>query len=343
MTALAPAPVRVGGQVVELTAPMTIEMREHAVPEPLADEVVVAVAALGLCGTDLHLYAGRGATYPWVVGHDAAGVVHAVGSAVSGFDVGQRVAVDPVLHCGQCAACLSGRVQLCRVGGYLGMLGPGMAAQYVALPARQLLPLPDAVSDLAATALEPLAVALHTLRRVQPLMPEPGPAVVIGGGPLGLLQAQVMQHFGWKCSVFEPEPQRRELGTRLGLDMFDVHETGHDEGDDPAPRLVVETSAAGAGVDLAERQATPGSVIAMVGRGPHSVAPASILLKELSLVGVKGGPRCYGEAVDLVSQGVIDPTAVITHQFGWNHAAEAFAQTTEQPDSIVRSALYGEW
>ena len=331
-----------GGRVLQLSDRRVIEIVDRPVPEPGPGEVVVNVTALGLCGTDLHLFDGRGNEYPWVVGHDAAGVVATVGSEVSGLAEGQRVAVEPLLSCGQCPACERGKTQLCAVGGYLGMLGPGMAAQYVALPAVQVIPLPDSVSDLAATALEPLAVALHTLRRVAPLMSEPGPAIVIGGGPLGLLQAQVMEHFGWECSVVEPQARRRELGSSLGLTTLTPEEADALE-DDGRTRLIVETSASGPGVDQSERVATPGSVIAVVGRGPHSVTPPAVLLKELSILGVKGGPGLYPASVDLVAQGVVDPTAVITDTFDWEQAQQAFTDTVEQPGTIVRSALNGDW
>lgn len=331
-----------GGRVLQLSDKRVIDIVDRPVPDPGPGEVVVNVTALGLCGTDLHLFDGRGNEYPWVVGHDAAGVVAKIGEGVTGLEEGQRVAVDPVLSCGECAACRRGQTQLCSVGGYLGMLGPGMAAQYVGLPAKQVIPLPDGVSDLAATALEPLAVALHTLKRVGRLTTKPGPAFVIGGGPLGLLQAQVMEYFGWRCSVVEPQERRRELGASLGLTTLSPEEADALE-DDGQARLIVETSASGPGVDQSERMATPGSIIAVVGRGPHSVAPPAVLLKELSILGVKGGPGQYPGSVALVAQGVVDPTAVITHTFEWEHAQQAFSDTVEQPGTIVRSALTGTW
>ena len=336
--------VKLGGRVLELTAPHEITTTTHpALNQPEPGQVNIQMTALGLCGTDLHIYGGRGSAYPWVVGHDGVGIVEATGSGVAGLRQGQRVAVDPVLRCGHCSACSAGKVQLCKDGGYLGMLGPGLAAEYVQLPASQLIPVPDTVSDLAATVLEPIAVALHTLNRVRPLLPEPGVAAIIGGGPLGILQTQVMEHFGWDCVIFEPQQTRRNLAARLGLRALDPTELGEDWTLGNTPALVVETSAAGAGVDLAERVATPGSVIAVVGRGPHSVTPASMLLKELSVLGVKGGPGMYPEAVRLVAEGVIDPAAVISDEFSWASAAEAFKRTVEHPDIVVRSVLHGAW
>lgn len=334
--------VRPGGKVVELVAPRELHIAEYAHPEAEAHEVVVAVGALGLCGTDLHIFGGRGDTYPWVVGHDAVGTVHAVGPGVDHVQVGERVIVTPTLYCGECPACVSGSIQLCPNGGYLGMRGPGMAAQFVAVPARLVIPIPDAVCDLAATALEPLAVALHTVARITPLMPDPGPAIVIGGGPLGILQAKVMTHLGWDCIVAEPQAHRRDLATNLGIRAFDPADV-EDAVESSGRRLIVETSAAGPGVDLADRLATPGSIIAVVGRGPHSIAPGSVLVKELSILGINGGPGAYPAALELVASGVIDPTEVISHTFAWDEAPRAFAFSLDEPSIVVRTALVGSW
>ncbi|SEP63964.1 L-gulonate 5-dehydrogenase [Streptomyces sp. yr375] len=332
--------VRPGGTVMELVAPHVFAPTLRPVPEPAAGEVVVAMRALGLCGTDLHMYGGRAVEYPHVVGHDGAAVVTARGAGVTGVAVGERVTIDPVAHCGQCAACTRGATQLCPDGGYLGMLGPGLLAEYVCVPARLLVPLPDAVSDLAATVLEPVAVALHLLARVAPLLPkEPVPCAVVGGGPLGILLGVVLRHHGYAPHLFEPQETRRDLAAAVGLVAHPPEPIDLGDG----PRLVVETSAAPAGVALADELATPGSVVAVVGRAPHSIAPPSVLLKELSLIGVKGGPGQYPEAVRLVADGVVDPETVVTHRFGWHEAAEAFRISVDRPDLVVRTALVGAW
>lgn len=328
-----------GGRVIELESPGRFKLVHRPLPVPGRGEVVVHMTALGICGTDVHMYTGRGGVFPHVVGHDGVGVVSAIGDGVPDVLFNRRVAIDPIVRCGSCAACRLGKVQLCSTGGYLGMLGPGLAAEYVRLPFEQVVVLPDAVSDLAATVLEPIAVALHTLSRVGAMFDQAGVAAIVGAGPLGVLMAQVLEHAGWVCHLFEPQRTRRDLAKSLGLSVFEPHAL--DLGEEP--RLVVETSAAAAGVDLADDLCTPGSIVAVVGRAPASIAPASVLLKELTLVGVKGGASAYPAALQLVADGVIDPKVVVTHQFGWLQADEAFSLNVSSPDVVVRAALTGGW
>jgi threonine dehydrogenase-like Zn-dependent dehydrogenase len=203
----------------------------------------------------------------------------------------------------------------------------------------QVVPLPDNVTDAAATVLEPIAVALHTLERIAASVDGPWPTAVVGGGPLGILLALVFEHADHPCTVFEPEQSRRELGTKLGLKMTPAESIELPSG----PRIIVETSAARAGVALADELAIAGSVVAMVGRAPESIAPSSVLLKELTLIGVRGGPGKYDQAVHLVSQGIIDTEQVVTHRFGWGEAQDAFRMNIDQPGTITRALLTGRW
>lgn len=339
MTEIRTPEITPGGGVIQLVEPERFERVEHPVPEPRAGEVVVAIRELGLCGTDIHIFRGRGDSYPHVVGHDGVGVVHTIGPGVKHLSMGERVTVDPVVSCDNCHACRRGEVQLCPAGGYLGMIGPGLLAQYVRLPARQVVGIPDEVTDHAATVLEPVTVTLHMLSRIESFLAESVPCAIIGSGPLAIVMARVLEHHGYEPHLFEPLEQRRRLASSLGLfahppDPIDLG---------PDRRLVVETSATSGGVALADAMATSGSVVAVVGRAPESIAPASVLLKELTIVGVKGGPRRYEEAVRLVAEGVVDPAAVITHEYQWDEADRAFGFTAEHPEKAVRTVLAGAW
>jgi threonine dehydrogenase-like Zn-dependent dehydrogenase len=329
---------RVGGETVELVAPRRLELRRLRRPEPGAGEAVVRTRSVGICGTDLHAYGGRHDRLPMVLGHDMAGVVEATGDATDRGWLGKRVTIDPTVACGACESCRAGRPALCARGGYMGMTTPGALAEYVVVSTAQLVELPDGVTDESATVVEPVVVALRLLERARPLLPEPGPAAVVGGGPLGLLLAAVLRHFGWRVTVFEPIVRRREVGAGMGLRVLPPGPAEIEAG----PRLVVETSAVPKGAALARDLATPGSVIGVIGRAPASVSFADILLMELAVVGVRGGPGYYPEAVRLIGAGAVDPRAVISHRFPMSEAPAAFAFAHDPSNGVVRTVLERE-
>jgi threonine dehydrogenase-like Zn-dependent dehydrogenase len=329
---------RVGGDTVELVAPRRLELRRLRRPEPGPGEAVVRTRSVGICGTDLHAYGGRQDRLPIVLGHDMAGVVETTGDATDRSWLGKRVTVDPTVACGECEYCRADRPALCSRGGYMGMTTPGALAEYVAVPCAQLVELPESVTDESATVVEPVVVALGLLERARPLLPEPGPAAVVGGGPLGLLLARVLEYFGHAVTVFEPVAKRRELGAGMGLHVLPPGPADLGAG----PRLVVETSASQKGVALVLELATPGSVIGVIGRAPAPVSFADVLLRELAVLGVRGGPGHYPEAVRLIATGAVDPCAVITHRFPMSEAPAAFAHAHDPANGVVRAVLERE-
>ena len=172
-----------------------VELRETPVPEPGPHQVLVEVAAVGICGSDVHYFDhGRIADFvvrePLVLGHEASGTIRAVGSAVTDRAVGQRVAMEPQETCGRCRECQSGRYNLCPdVRFFATPPIHGAFAQYVILEAHRAHPVPDSLSDEAAALIEPLSVGVWAAQKAQI---QPGDRVlVIGAGPVGLLCADV--------------------------------------------------------------------------------------------------------------------------------------------------------
>ncbi|MCO8269091.1 alcohol dehydrogenase catalytic domain-containing protein [Actinoplanes sp. TRM 88003] len=321
--------VRVGGRVARLTAAGVITVTDEAVPVAGPGEALVRLTACGICGTDVHAYAGRPANLPITLGHDAAGVL---------VDSGQRVTIDPTIACGVCVYCAQNRPQLCRDGGYLGMTCEGTMAEYIVVPSDNLVPLPDEVSDIEATVLEPIAVALHVLERLGPWTAAQQQAHVVGGGPLGIVLTQTLIAHGWETVVHEPQEHRREAGRAAGLNVRDS--TKADPGD-PAdgPLLIVETSATAGGVALASRLATPGSAIAAVGRAPADFATADILGRELTVFGSRGGAGTYPRAVELVRDGLVRPAPVVSHKFALADTGEALRAVTAPGNTVLRAVL----
>src|SRR5450432_1132218 len=180
-----------------------LEMTELPQPTPDADEVLVRVAACGICGSDVHGYDGSSGRRipPIVMGHEAAGVIAALGSDVRTFKEGDRVTFDSTVYCGACGPCLRGEVNLCDRRQVLGVScgdyrREGAFAEFVSVPARIVYRLPDALSFAEASMLEAVAVAVHAASLAQ--ISRDTTALVVGAGTIGLLTLQALKAAGCK-------------------------------------------------------------------------------------------------------------------------------------------------
>lgn len=181
-----------------LTGVKEFEIQDLATPEILPNEVLINTAYAGVCGTDHDLYAGRpgsaAAVPPIVLGHENSGVVAAIGAEVTNVKVGDRVAVDPNIYCGQCEYCLTQRPELCDHLSAVGVTRDGGLAEQFTAPATVVYALPDNVSLRDAAAIEPVSCAVHglDLLKLHPYQK----ALVIGDGFMGQIFAQLLQAYG---------------------------------------------------------------------------------------------------------------------------------------------------
>lgn len=292
--------------VVHAPRQLTIEDVPDPVPRP--GDVIIAVHANGLCGSDLHLYDGEWSTvsYPVIPGHEFAGEVVAVGRDVGDGLIGRRFAVDPTLGCGACDHCLAGRRNVCRrVGGY-GVTRPGGSATLAAVAAVNLVPIPDDLPYVAAAVSQPLACAVHALRRADIQRGER--VLVVGAGAAGLLLAQAARTFGASSVVVcEPVAARRRVAEQLDLSgVFpdvDAAVEAHPQ------RFSLVTDATGRAEILAasfEATDTGGTLIAfgICGQGATvAIEPVKLYEREVRIVGTRGLNGTQRAAVELLASG----------------------------------------
>ncbi len=309
-----------------LTEPGKLEIRDLDIPEFTADEVLVKVAACGICGSDIHGFDGSTGRRipPLVMGHEAAGTVYAIGSAVSEFREGDRVTFDSTVSCGKCRFCQQGRVNLCDDRQVLGVscgeyCRDGAFAEFVAVPARILYRLPDELPMEHAALVEAVSVAVHAVRRSQLARGES--AVVVGTGMIGLLVVQVLKHFG-SDPVFAVDlderrlEQARELGadeTYLGgkeqlMDrLFDANNGSMLE---HAFEVVGISATVGTAVNAVRR----GGTVTLVGNlAPEVVLPLqSVVTRELTLQGTCASSGEYPECLELIASGAVKVAPLIS-------------------------------
>jgi (R,R)-butanediol dehydrogenase / meso-butanediol dehydrogenase / diacetyl reductase len=212
------------------------------VPAPAAGEALLRVLRVGICGTDLHIFQGHldhRVPKSGILGHETfAEVLEA--PAGSGFAAGQRVVVEPVEFCGVCRACKMGASYICYGLKVLGVDKAGGMQQYWSVPTSRLIRVPDALSDDHAALMEPLAIAVHDVRRAEV---KPGDAVLVfGGGPIGTLIAMVSRQRGARVAVAEVNPFRVDMLRGLGFEVV---------GPDRDPVRFASEWTGGDGVDVA--------------------------------------------------------------------------------------------
>lgn len=276
---------------------------EHVpMPQPASDDdAVVEVSYVALCGTDLRLLEGtlHDAQYPVVPGHEWTGVVRHAPSR-PGL-IGTMVVGSNFIPCGQCSSCAAGRQQLCPSLDEVGFSLPGACADFVRLPAANLRPMPTAISPAAGCLIEPLCVAVHAVDRSPRLA---GLSVaVLGGGTIGILVAQVaMAADASSVTVIEPVAERREIARAVGVTrVVDQPAACRDRA---APEIVFDATGSPDAFTQAlglVREAGTVMLVGYSGTETTSLAPSTMMLKELDVRGVLSGYGAIDRALDLAA------------------------------------------
>lgn len=214
-----------------MTAPGNIEFREVETPTPKAGEVLIKIMEIGVCGSDIHVWHGKHpfTSYPVTQGHEVSGEVAALGEGVTGFTIGQKVTIQPQVVCGKCYPCRHGKYNLCEELKVMGFQTTGVASEYFAVDAKKVTPLPDTMSFDEGAMIEPLAVAVHAVRKFGDI--KDMCVAVLGAGPIGILVAQTAKGMGAKSVLITDVSEvRLAKAKECGVD-FCVNTKNVDFGD----------------------------------------------------------------------------------------------------------------
>jgi 2-desacetyl-2-hydroxyethyl bacteriochlorophyllide A dehydrogenase len=318
-----------GGTIPTLTHLRKISITDAKIPTPQVDEELVKIRTAGVCGTDLHLYEADWGFMPVVLGHDAVGEI---------VSTGQRVSIDPAISCRTCELCLAGRPSACGEYKFLGLTAPGTFASYLTLPKANLHSLPDSVSDEAGTVLEPITVGLHTVERLMQVVTTAAPLIVVGGGPIGIVAAKLLQLSGFNVQLVEPLSARRDKAKAWGISAIDPAELRpHAKSGERA--VAIETSSSKSGAQLAMDWIGIGGVIVAVGAADLPLTYAQAVLKDQTLIGIRGGARRYEKAIELVASGAIPVGELISHQDSIANLEAVINATNANPLGVYRTVL----
>ena len=283
------------------TGTMEAEIRDVAEPEPGSGQVLVDLEYCGLCGSDMHAWHGHDERRvpPLVLGHEA------VGTVLTGDMAGRRVAVNPLMTCGDCRPCHRGNEHLCAERELIGMKVPGAFAERLAVDAVNLYPIGDGLGFEMAALAEPLACAIHAVR-LGPVEPADREVVVLGGGAIGLLAAYFYRHLGFNSvRIAETNAHRRAGLEKLGLaEVYDPLESSPEQVD-----IVFDAVGSGATRKAASALARPGGTIIHIGLQDslEGLDTRRVTLQEITFV----GSYCYRnsdfeEALALLDAGAIE-------------------------------------
>ncbi|MBA4114992.1 MAG: 2,3-butanediol dehydrogenase [Rubrobacter sp.] len=337
-----------------------IRLEEVPEPEVRAGSVKVKVDWCGICGTDLHEYlagpifippAGSphpitGETLPLTLGHEFAGEVVEVGGDSSEVRAGDRVAIEPVFRCGECAACLRGAVNLCEKLGFYGLMGGGGGlSEFAVVPSYMIHRLPEGLTSEQGALAEPIAVGLRAVRRAG--FEEGQSALVFGAGPIGAVTVQCLRAMGaGQVMVAEVSEARKQKALEIGADVVI----------DPTEESVVErvselTDGEGAehSFDAAGIQETlqtalhatrKGGTVTIISiwEGPVEINPNDLVLNELNVLGtICYTPKDFADTISMIQDGSIKTEGIITERIPLSNVVEGgFEELVDHKDRHVK-------
>ena len=341
------------------------DIRLGDAPEPRIkpDEVLVQSMYAGICGTDLHIFRGEfheRVNFPAIQGHEFGGLIVEVGKDVRGYQVGDRVAVDPIISCHACPACLSGHINACTSLKLLGVDLDGGFGQYVAVPVSHLYRLPENVPLEHASMVEMYGLGHHVLQRGQVQSGET--VVILGAGKLGLSVLDVLNHSASPATsiITDLQPFRLDVARKLGVEY-----AINIEQEDPLERVMEITGGAGAdvviecighyhlpeGKDDPEQQAAPlaqavkmirnGGRIVTAGLGEQLTAVhfKTLVIKEGQIIATRVTLGEFPRAIRVMSKGLLHPDLLITDKMPLRDVTQAFDKVDRDDPQTIKVVL----
>ena len=315
-------------RAVVIDAPGSIRVDNVPDPTPRPDEVLVRVDACGICGTDLHIIDGDSplARYPIIPGHEFAGEVVALGSAITqengngevSITVGSRVAIEPNLYCGHCDFCRTGHENLCLHYAAVGVTTNGAIAQYVAVPIAKAYVVPDSISLREAALIEPVSCAVHGMHSLNSRSGDT--FLIVGAGTMGLLLLQLALRGGASRVVMvDVNKQRLTRAEQLGVTRT-YNDIKRALADEPLGfNCVIDATGVPAVIENAFMTVKRGGKLMIFGVAPSeariSLSPFRIYNDEITVIGSMAVLFSFQAALDLISAGVINTEAMLTTAF----------------------------
>jgi L-iditol 2-dehydrogenase len=330
---------------VKMPEAYKIEYLDIPKPDVKANEVLIKVEVVGICGSDIQVYHGlhKYMSFPVVQGHEGSGIIEAVGAEVTKFKVGDKVTVQPQIFCGECQPCLTGNENVCQNLSVYGIHTDGMAQDYIAMPEKVVVKLDEGMSYETGAFVEPVSVAVGAIRRCGEVKDQN--LVVLGAGPIGNLVAQVAKADGADVLITDINDKKLSLAKKCGIphavntmnrDLKEViGETFGKRGAD----IIVDCAAVTPSILSAINAARPASKIVIVGnfKKPVEIELPLIQRQSIDIIGVMMYVRKdYEKAIRLMGEGSVIVDDMITTTYSAREYEKAYKYIDENPLDVMK-------
>ncbi|MGI6189194.1 MAG: zinc-binding alcohol dehydrogenase family protein [Clostridiales bacterium] len=332
--------IRKPGEIAVVDSPMPAE--------PEKNEVIVRIKAAGICGSDLHVYHGRSAfaAYPRIIGHELAGEVYQAGSLVSDLKPGDKVAIDPVISCGNCYACRIGRHNVCSSVKVLGIHVDGGFSQYIKVNAGNVHKIPDNIPWEEAAVIEPFTIAAEAVDRGR--LSADDSVLICGAGPIGLAILQAVRRAGAKAMIMDIIDSRLERAKKMGAEKVvntnntDLVKAIMDFTDGEGVNLIFEATGSISVLELCvSALVSQAGRIVVLGypRETARITPLDIMRRELDIIGSRLNRNMFPEVIEWIKAKEIEPSSIISHVFPMEKVREAIEMYDSEPEKTCKIVL----
>ncbi|QQK79614.1 zinc-binding alcohol dehydrogenase family protein [Salicibibacter cibi] len=334
-------------QAIQVFEPGKLEVVTKDKPEiERPDDVFVKIKAVGICGSDMHIYHGSNpfTVYPRVIGHEVSGEVASVGSRVSTLQPGDQVALEPISYCGECYACRKGRPNVCVNLEVFGVHRDGGMREFMVAPADKWHKVSESISFEAAALAEPMTIGAQATMRGN--VQKGDTVLIMGAGPTGLSCLLLAKQYGATTFISDFNQERLDYAKSVGADHLlnpgeeDIEKMIADETDQELANVVIDAVGTAGTFEQAVTLASVAGNVVTLGFNEQLSSIASLLLtkKELTIAGSRLQTHQFKSVIEEVNKGNIDPEAMISHTFHFQQVKDAFA-LLENPNKEVRKIV----
>lgn len=332
------------------------EMEMKTVPDPVpagSHDVLIRLKTVGVCGSDIHYYThgrigSQVVSYPFTVGHECAGIVQAVGKAVSRVKPGDRIAIEPAMPCRECDQCIAGRPHTCRNLRFLGCPGQaeGSLSEYIVMPESSCFSIPDQMSFDQATLSEPLAIGVYAVRQSIPM--EGAKVGILGFGPIGMsVMLPAVAGGAEKIYVTDKIDERLDLAGRTGASFIANAErddvvSAISEKEPGLLDVVFECCGQQEALDHAMELLKPGGKLMVIGIPEFErwSFPADVSRrKELCIQHVRRQNEAVQPTLDMLAEGSLKADQMVTHRFSFRETKNAFDLVAAYGDGVMKAMI----